>query len=256
MSEDVSKKDTPNNASNNDILGFAFGYEKNGKAAVGRQSETVIVDCAQSPSMAYGAPPPPADILVSSSPAVPQVLEDAPAMTMPILAPGMASDPNLPSRPGKMPCQFFLKTRTCKFGTACVWDHPMDASPSSAGPALERSQGYAGLGESASADFGATSSQGLPLRPGAATCTFYAKTGNCNFGAACKWDHPEGQGGLGGSSQPLTMENTGLGGLGGLGGEVNNQGLPRRPHAPPCAFYLKTGVCKFGASCKHDHPDQ
>ncbi|KAG1346444.1 putative Zinc finger CCCH domain-containing protein 33 [Cocos nucifera] len=31
-------------------------------------------------------------------------------------------------------------------------------------------------------------------------------------------------------------------------------GFPRREGAVICSFYLKTGTCKFGATCKFDHP--
>lgn len=30
--------------------------------------------------------------------------------------------------------------------------------------------------------------------------------------------------------------------------------LPRRPDRDPCSFFAKTGFCKFGASCRFDHP--
>lgn len=29
---------------------------------------------------------------------------------------------------------------------------------------------------------------------------------------------------------------------------------PVRPEAEDCAFYMKTGTCKFGANCKFNHP--
>ena len=35
---------------------------------------------------------------------------------------------------------------------------------------------------------------------------------------------------------------------------LNSLGLPLRPGAKPCAFWLKERQCKYGASCKHDHP--
>eukprot|EP00471_Norrisiella_sphaerica_P004966 CAMPEP_0184484076 /NCGR_PEP_ID=MMETSP0113_2-20130426/5780_1 /TAXON_ID=91329 /ORGANISM="Norrisiella sphaerica, Strain BC52" /LENGTH=87 /DNA_ID=CAMNT_0026864861 /DNA_START=812 /DNA_END=1075 /DNA_ORIENTATION=+ len=34
-------------------------------------------------------------------------------------------------------------------------------------------------------------SLGYPMRPGQPQCTYYVKTGECKFGATCKWDHPE-----------------------------------------------------------------
>lgn len=40
------------------------------------------------------------------------------------------------------------------------------------------------------------------------------------------------------------------------GGEASDhEALPRRPGKPPCTFYLRTGICKYGASCKFDHPE-
>eukprot|EP00929_Paragymnodinium_shiwhaense_P112335 TRINITY_DN80590_c0_g1_i1.p1 TRINITY_DN80590_c0_g1~~TRINITY_DN80590_c0_g1_i1.p1 ORF type:complete len:504 (+),score=166.23 TRINITY_DN80590_c0_g1_i1:126-1637(+) len=36
---------------------------------------------------------------------------------------------------------------------------------------------------------------------------------------------------------------------------VNSKGLPMRPGEPPCAFYIRTGVCKFSGTCKFDHPE-
>ncbi|KAF3670997.1 putative zinc finger CCCH domain-containing protein 37-like isoform X2 [Capsicum annuum] len=40
-------------------------------------------------------------------------------------------------------------------------------------------------------------------------------------------------------------------------GSVQNSGvsdLPERPSEPSCTFYLKTGTCKFGVTCKFHHP--
>ncbi|XP_020973028.1 zinc finger CCCH domain-containing protein 43-like [Arachis ipaensis] len=36
-------------------------------------------------------------------------------------------------------------------------------------------------------------------------------------------------------------------------GRVQQQ-YPLRPDAEDCAFYLKTGTCKFGFNCKFNHP--
>ena len=33
-------------------------------------------------------------------------------------------------------------------------------------------------------------SEGYPVRPGQGDCSFYMKTGQCKFGATCKWNHP------------------------------------------------------------------
>lgn len=32
--------------------------------------------------------------------------------------------------------------------------------------------------------------------------------------------------------------------------------FPERPGQPECQYYMKTGECKFGSSCKYHHPPQ
>eukprot|EP00930_Biecheleria_cincta_P019858 TRINITY_DN15063_c0_g1_i1.p1 TRINITY_DN15063_c0_g1~~TRINITY_DN15063_c0_g1_i1.p1 ORF type:complete len:434 (-),score=115.48 TRINITY_DN15063_c0_g1_i1:51-1352(-) len=36
---------------------------------------------------------------------------------------------------------------------------------------------------------------------------------------------------------------------------VNSKGYPLRPGQPDCAFYVRTTVCKFGATCRFNHPE-
>lgn len=36
---------------------------------------------------------------------------------------------------------------------------------------------------------------------------------------------------------------------------VNSKGLPLRPGQPDCAFYVRTTACKFGATCRFNHPE-
>lgn len=72
-------------------------------------------------------------------------------------------------------------------------------------------------------------SKKLPLRPGVPPCSYFMRKGECKYGKACKWDHPEAL--------------------------MNAKGYPKRAGEPPCAFYTRTGVCKFGPSCRFDHPD-
>lgn len=32
--------------------------------------------------------------------------------------------------------------------------------------------------------------------------------------------------------------------------------LPERPDQPECQYYMKTGSCKYGTSCKYHHPKE
>lgn len=35
---------------------------------------------------------------------------------------------------------------------------------------------------------------------------------------------------------------------------ADNLRLPLRPHAEDCLWYIRSGICKFGLSCKFNHP--
>ncbi|XP_024368800.1 zinc finger CCCH domain-containing protein 8 isoform X10 [Physcomitrium patens] len=83
-----------------------------------------------------------------------------------------------------------------------------------------------------------------PQRPGEPDCTFYIKTGECSFGATCKFHHPPDRIPTG---IPKPAKNQGL-------VKLSLAGLPRRETEAPCAYYMKTGACKFGQTCKYDHP--
>lgn len=76
-----------------------------------------------------------------------------------------ASVKEFPRRPGKTPCEFFMKTGHCKFGDTCVFDHP---------------EAFAVH----------LTHLGLPLRPDQPVCAFYLKNNECKFGPSCKFHHP------------------------------------------------------------------
>ncbi|GAV64882.1 zf-CCCH domain-containing protein [Cephalotus follicularis] len=159
---------------------------------------------------------------------------------------------SLPQRPGEPDCPYFVKTQRCKFGLRCRFNHPRE--------------NLATLGASDNGDITA-----LPERPSELPCAFYMKTGQCKFGATCKFHHPKDIQILltrqenGSSGQTESMVNTV-----GITAAVqpvmspvqftpaqlhNSKGLPIRPGEVDCPFYLKTGSCKYGATCRYNHPD-
>ncbi|KAG2557641.1 zinc finger CCCH domain-containing protein 63-like isoform X2 [Panicum virgatum] len=75
----------------------------------------------------------------------------------------------------------------------------------------------------------------FPERPDQPECQFYMKTGDCKFGAVCKFHHPR--------ERIIPTPNCALSSL----------GLPLRPGEPICSFYSRYGMCKFGPNCKFDH---
>lgn len=79
---------------------------------------------------------------------------------------------------------------------------------------------------------------GFPERKGQPECQHFLKTGDCKFGAACKFHHPRG-------STPVAWPTSCT---------MSIVGLPLRPGEPQCNFYARFGICKFGPACKFDHP--
>jgi hypothetical protein len=142
----------------------------------------------------------------------------------------------------------------------------------------------------------------LPQRPGEKECTFFLRTGRCQYGPRCKFHHPLdklqgalmglngvhggphlshahvtglhapgfGHPGLEGLYSPYALTaagpaglshaghlamRAGAGGLGSSGAGGGGEGsLPLRPGQEPCAFYLRTGKCSYGPTCRFDHP--
>ncbi|KAI6691698.1 hypothetical protein NL676_028526 [Syzygium grande] len=156
-----------------------------------------------------------------------------------------------PQRAGEPDCPYFLKTQTCKFGLRCKFNHPRDK--------------IIPLGTS-------DDTSTLPERPTEPPCAFYLKTGNCKFGATCKFHHPKDikvtqviQDTIVGELRDSVVEN------GRMVRDVklvkplislspasshNTKGLPIRPGEVDCPFYLKTGSCKYGATCRYNHPER
>jgi len=100
----------------------------------------------------------------------------------------------------------------------------------------------------------------LPERPGQPECSFYMKTGFCEFGINCRFSHPAK--GIAGQAPCEFFMKTGLCKFGAQcrfahppippGGipKIN----PRNPNEPPCKHFVEHGSCMFGLHCKFDHP--
>ncbi|CAK9173917.1 unnamed protein product, partial [Ilex paraguariensis] len=102
-----------------------------------------------------------------------------------------------------------------------------------------------------------------PQRPGEKDCAHYMLTRTCKFGDSCKFDHPiwVPEGGIPDWKEvPLIAtseslpERPGEPDCPGVPESADVSVLPQRPSELPCAFYVKTGTCKFGATCKFHHP--
>nr|GEU97177.1 zinc finger CCCH domain-containing protein 37 isoform X2 [Tanacetum cinerariifolium] len=154
----------------------------------------------------------------------------------------------LHERQGVPNCSFFLKTQKCKFGPSCKFNHPKYKAATSSALENEGSE--------------------LPERPFEPPCLFYMKNGVCKYGSACKFHHPKdisvatgGAGNVNGGK----IDGITCGTAGSLAPSNppftlallhNSKGLPIRPREADCPFYLKTGSCKYCATCRYNHPER
>ncbi|XP_018442996.1 zinc finger CCCH domain-containing protein 58 [Raphanus sativus] len=208
-----------------------------------------------------------------------------------------------PLRPGEKECSYYMRTGQCKFGSTCRFHHPLPPSAqpppqqlstgSAIYPSLQSQSGvfvarpqllpgsyvqspygtysqmvlpppgmvpYSGwnpyqasvtampspgsqpsIGSSsvplASAYQSGPSSnkeQSFPQRPGEPDCQYFMRTGDCKFGASCRFHHP--------------LEAAPPKGV-----TLSSIGLPLRPGTAPCSHFAQHGICKFGPDCKYDH---
>ncbi|CAA6665856.1 unnamed protein product [Spirodela intermedia] len=166
----------------------------------------------------------------------------------------------LPVRPGEQDCPFYLKTGSCKYGATCRYNHPdrnafnpIAASAFLHSPSANLSIGVINPAVSLLSNIDTRFSQTslgvgpilYPQRPGQTECDFYIKTGQCKFGERCKFHHPIDRSALASSVLKQSADQS---------IKLTPAGLPRREGAIICPYYMKTGTCKFGASCKFDHP--
>ncbi|KAH9730254.1 zinc finger CCCH domain-containing protein 32 [Citrus sinensis] len=83
--------------------------------------------------------------------------------------------------------------------------------------------------------------ESYPQRHGVPDCVFYMRTGVCGYGDRCRYNHPRNR-----AAVEAAVRATG--------------DYPDRPGEPicqgekECSYYLKTGQCKFGITCKFHHP--
>ena len=66
---------------------------------------------------------------------------------------------------------------------------------------------------------------GYPIRIGVEDCRFFTRSGRCDFGHGCMYNHPE-------EKIPKNFA-------------LNELGLPLRPGAETCPFFFKSQTCAY-----------
>ncbi|XP_061374332.1 zinc finger CCCH domain-containing protein 34-like isoform X2 [Gastrolobium bilobum] len=195
-----------------------------------------------------------------------------------------------PLRPGEKECSYYVKTGQCKFGATCKFHHPQPAGsqipapspvppvsplpvplPSPLYPTVQSPSGPS------SQQFGVLVAR-PPLLPGSLVQSPYGPVvlspAMVPFSGWGPYQAP-GTGPVLPSSTPSDVGSAQLYGISQLpssaaaytgpyqpsgfsagpsGSIQREQSFPERPNQPECQYYLKTGECKFGPSCRYHHP--
>ncbi|KAH1096499.1 hypothetical protein J1N35_013420 [Gossypium stocksii] len=193
-----------------------------------------------------------------------------------------------PLRLGEKECSYYMKTGRCKFGTTCRFHHPISSvvqvSTTSSTPQVPHVptpvakpilystvQSPSSL---SSQQYGVVMAR-PPLMPGSYVQgpygSFLLSPGMVSFPS---WNPYLGL--VNSSTQPSAGSRSVFGGTplspsapaysrsyqlvsSSVGSSSNNrkeQLFPEIPNQPECQYYLKTGDCKFGSSCKYHHPPE
>ncbi|KAL3648861.1 hypothetical protein CASFOL_005264 [Castilleja foliolosa] len=199
-----------------------------------------------------------------------------------------------PFRPGEKECSYYVKTGQCKFGVTCKFHHPQPAglpAPPGAGPlaapaTVHSSSVYPG-GPSTSVQpsqqYGVIQGNWPVARPAMLPGSYVPGgygpmilppgvvpvPGWTPYPAAVSpVANPSTQPAVGASPiygltqlSPPATAYTGpyvsiTSSVGPLSSSQKEHNYPERPGLPECQYYLRTGDCKFGPTCKYHHPPE
>ncbi|XP_010523985.1 PREDICTED: zinc finger CCCH domain-containing protein 32-like [Tarenaya hassleriana] len=184
-----------------------------------------------------------------------------------------------PLREGEKECSHYLKTGQCKFGVTCKFHHPQPAGTTAPASAP---QFYPSVHSPIPDQYGGPSSSlrvaRPPLLPGSYMQGAYGPMlltpgvvpipGWSPYSAPMSpvlspgAQHAVGATSLYGVTQ-LSSSTPSVAGVyqslssstaPSAAGNQKEQIFPERPGEPECQYYLRTGDCKFGLSCKFHHP--
>ncbi|OVA15017.1 zinc finger protein [Macleaya cordata] len=189
-----------------------------------------------------------------------------------------------PLRPGEKECSYYVKTGQCKFGVTCKFHHPQPAGASMPAPAPAPafyptvqspsvpSQSYGGAaaswqvarptlvsGSYVQGAFGPVllppgmvpisgwSPYPAPLSPVASPGTQPTVRAAPLYGVTqLSPSATEFAGPYRPLPSPAAPSNS----------SVKEHMFPERPGQPECPYYMRTGDCKFGTTCRYHHPPE
>ncbi|CAH8271518.1 unnamed protein product [Arabidopsis lyrata] len=183
-----------------------------------------------------------------------------------------------PLRPGEKECSYFMRTGQCKFGSTCRYHHPVPPGVQaasqqqqqlSAGPTMYPSLQSQSVPSSQQYGVVLARPQILPgsyvqspygygqmvIPPGMVPYSGW----NPYQASVSAIPSPGTQPSIGTSSvygiTPLSPSAPAYqSGPSSTGVTNKEQTFPQRPEQPECQYFMRTGDCKFGSSCRFHHP--
>ncbi|CAN7010060.1 hypothetical protein IGI04_011587 [Brassica rapa subsp. trilocularis] len=144
-----------------------------------------------------------------------------------VLPPGMVTYPNWNPYPASLTAMPSPGTGTQQsIGTSSVYGMA---------PLSPSGTAYTGTYQSGGPSLTTSKEEPFPQRPDQPECQYFMRTGDCKFGASCRYHHP----------LDAVQTNTGV--------LLSPIGLPLRPGVAQCTHFAQHGICKFGPACKFDH---
>ncbi|GMI80089.1 hypothetical protein like AT5G18550 [Hibiscus trionum] len=192
-----------------------------------------------------------------------------------------------PLRPGEKECSYFVKMGQCKFGATCKFHHPVPPAvefpapspapqvapmptpvpaptlyPTMQSPSGPSSQQYGVVmarpplmpGSYVQGPYGP-----LLLSPGmvsVASWNPYAPPVSPSTQATAGSSSIFGVTPLSPSAPAYTRSYQPVPPSVGPSSSIQEQSFPKIPGQPECLYYMKTGECKYGSSCKYHHPPE
>ncbi|KAM1700338.1 hypothetical protein ACFX2K_031593 [Malus domestica] len=171
-----------------------------------------------------------------------------------------------PERVGEPICQYYLKTGTCKFGASCKFHHPKHGYPLRPGENecsyyLKTGQYKFGITckfhhpQPAGTTIPASAPQFYPslfrFRVGVRIRPVLSPGAQPTVGATSLYGITQLSSPTHGLASPYTSITSSVGPS---SSNPSGQVFPERPGELECQYYLKTGDCKHGSSCRYHHP--
>ncbi|CAN0900558.1 Zinc finger CCCH domain-containing protein 32 [Linum grandiflorum] len=188
-----------------------------------------------------------------------------------------------PLRPGEKECIYYIKTGQCKFGATCKFHHPQLANVQTptqslppqpqVGPALYPAMQSPSVGSSQ--QYGVLVARPPLLQSSYPQVPYGPMLLSPGVVSYPSWSPYPGS--VSPAASPSAQSATSIYGItqlspsapaytgaysplpastGPSSSSQMEQAFPERPGQPECQYYMKTGDCKFGSSCRYHHPRQ